>query len=61
MFKALEPTMKAEASTRRAVEKCISGLPTRLAFDGFDCLMIWKADVEMLAELNRLEGISFYT
>ena len=40
MFKALEPTMKAEASTRRALEKCISELGIGLAFDYFDCLMI---------------------
>lgn len=50
IFKALEPTMKTEASTRRALEKCI--LEQWLARSSKGTLL-WKdlkADVEKLGE-----------
>ena len=37
MFKALEARMKAEASTRKALEKCISELRISLAVYNFGC------------------------
>ena len=38
MLRALEPTMKAEARTRRALEKCIFERENCLIWNDTDCL-----------------------
>ena len=39
MFNALEPKTKAEASTRRALEKCMFGRWFVLVLESFECVM----------------------
>lgn len=51
MFRALELRMKAEARTRRAVEKCILERWMFLSLGGGGlCLGVWKAGGEVVVE-----------